>query len=252
MDFYVVKKLSKRNRLVYISSYPTQVTPSQYTPTNIVDLARLIIIKLIYGRDMAMGKLPPVKGSPNMTDKFMEKEIDRVIEGEERDEMMKDFDLSQFKIFDVGNYSVIYFDQNLIGSPYITDKNTFRRELAGIFDVLSKYFPEKEIARKYHPDYFRSDKTVIKIGDVLPDFIPAELLYNDNVKMYLGAYSSSIANVERGLVVSIADLITFRDDETRNQLKGILLRMSRSKILFPQSLDEFERILINIKQQIKA
>jgi len=62
---------------------------------------------------------------------------------------------------------------------------------------LSKYFPENEIARKYHP-HSPGDKTMIKTGDVLPDFIPAEFLYNDNVKIYLSLFSGSIANVENG------------------------------------------------------
>jgi len=128
------------------------------------------------------------------------------------------------------------------------DKSKFGKELGRIFDILSKYFPEKEIARKYHPGY-SSDKTMIKIGDVLPDFIPAELLYDDGVKMYLSVFSFSIANVEKGLAVSIADLISFKSDELKNRLKERLIQRSKSKIVFPESLDEFERILIDLKEQ---
>ena len=246
VTFYFVNKSGKRNKLVYMH-YARYADPvEKYTPKNIIDLVSLIILKLIYGRDIAMGKLPYTKGFAYMPDKFMEKEVDRVIDGEERNKIMKDFDLSQFKIFDVGNYSVIYFDQHLIDTGYIPDRDIFKRELNEIFNILSKYFPEKKIARKYHPHY-PCDKTMIKIGDVLPDFIPAELLYNDNVKMYLSLFSCSIANVERGLAVSIADLITFRDEETRNQLKEALIQRSRSEILFPKSLEEFERILVNVK-----
>ena len=249
-QFSLVKKLGKRNRLVYISSYQTQVAPRQYTPTNIVDLAKLIILKLTYGRGIALGKSFHRKDRfPHMSDKFMEREFDRVIDGEERDEMLKDFRLSQFKIFDTGKYSIIYFFDDVGG--YTADENTFRREFTEIFNILSKYFPESEIARKYHPGY-RSDGTSIKTGDVLPDYIPAELLYDDNVKIYLGACSSAMANVEKGLVVSLLDLISFGNEQTREQLKEILLRTARSKILYPKSLDEFEEILINMKQQTNA
>jgi hypothetical protein len=160
-------------------------------------------------------------------------------------EMMKNFDFSQFRIFDTDNYSIIYFDDGLIEGGYVRDREVFRRELSEIFNILAKYFPEKEIARKYHPGY-GSDKTLIKIGDVLSDFIPAELLYNDNVKMYLSAFSFSLANVEKGLAVSLADLITLKDEETKNQLRQILITMSKSKILFPKSLDEFERIVSEV------
>ncbi len=248
MQFSLAKKLGERNRLVYISSYNTQVAPRQYTPTNIVDLAKLIIFKLTYGREIAICKTHHKEGFPYMPDRFMEKEFDRVIGGEERDEMLKDFELCQFKIFDTGRYSVIYFVDNL--NDYESDRNALRRELAEIFNTLKKYFPEKEIAVKYHPGYL-SDNTMIEIGHVIPDFIPAELLYDDNVKMYLGACSAAISNVEKGLAVSILDLISFGNKQTREQLKEILLRTGLSKILFPKSLDEFEEILISLRSNEK-
>lgn len=247
ITFYLVKRLAKRNKLVYMHYAPYTDQVEKYTPKNIVDLVSLVRLKLIYGRDITMGKLPYIKGFSYMRDKFFKKEVSRVIDREERNEMMKGFDLSQFKIFDVGDYSVIYFDQDLIGAGYISDSNTFKRELTNIFNILSKHFPAKKIARKYHPRH-NSNKAMIKTGDILPDFIPAELLYNENVKIYLGLISNSIANVEKGLAVSIMDLITFRDEETRNQLKEGLLQRSRCEILFPKSLEEFEGIVINIEE----
>lgn len=247
-DFYFLKKLSKRNRLMYMHFGHYADDVKEHTPANIRDWLHLIRLRLVYGLDINMGKLPYTKPFAHIPDKFMEKEVNRIIDYEERNEMMKSFDLSQFKIFDVSDYSVIYFDQDLIGGGYISDSNTFKRELTQIFNILSKHFPAKKIARKYHPKH-NSDKTMIKTGDILPDFIPAEFLYNDNTKIYLSLFSNSIANLEKGLAVSIADLITFRDEETREQLKEGLIQRSRSEILFPKSLDEFEKILINIKQQ---
>ncbi len=244
-SFYLLKRLSKKNSLVYISYGSPYM--GKYTPANIVDLITLIIFKLIYGHEIAMGKYPDqsphIKGFPYMDDRFMEEKVDRVIEPEEMNDMVKDFDLSEFKIFDAGDYSVIYFDDSLVEAGYITDRDVFKRELTGIFNVLSKYFPETEIARKYHPGY-PDDKTVVEIGDVLPDFIPAEFLYNDNVEMYLSLFSFSLANVEKGLAVSLADLITLKGEKTKNQLRDRLIRTSKSKILFPKSLDEFEKILV--------
>jgi len=249
--FYLLKRLSKGNKLIHICDPSMDGRRvEKFTPTNIIDWASLIILKLVYGRGIAIGKIPYTK-FPCMSDKFFNREVDKVIDREERNEMMKDFDLSQYKIFDTGNYSVIYFDEGLMEASYTKiDKNTFSRELAEIFGIILKYFPEKEIACKYHPGY-PGDKTMIKVGDVLPDFIPAELLYNDNVKMYLSGFSLSIANVEKGLAVSFADLITFIDEKLKNQLREILIQNGKSKILFPKSLDEFERILIDVKQQEK-
>ncbi|MFC2070309.1 hypothetical protein ACFLTB_03965 [Chloroflexota bacterium] len=248
MDFYVAKKLRRKNRIVYISSYPTEVTPVQYTPASIIDIIKLIIAKLVYGGGITLGKLPHRKGFPHISDGFMKKEIDVVISDAERDEMMKDFILHKIKLFDVANYSVMYFPQSLMDSEYIGDKATYRREIVEIFGIISKYFPENEIASKYHPGYPESEKTIVRIGDILPDYIPAEFLYDDSIKMYLGAISSAISNVENGLVVSIMDLISLKSDEDRKALKQILVDMSHSEILFPKSLDELEEILIGIGQ----
>jgi len=246
---YLLKKLIKRNTLVYIDTSTPHWNPMrQYTPTNIIHLVRLIRGKLTYGRDIALGKLPHTKGFLYMPYKFIQKQVDRVISREEINEMTKGFDLSQFRIFDAGNYSVIYFDQALVEGGYVTDGDTYRRKLTQIFDILSKYFPEKEIARKYRPNY-RGDKTLIRIGDVLPDFIPAEFLYNENVKMYLVVGSTSVAKLEKGLAVSVMDLVSFKSDKIKEHFKKVLMQLSRSEILFPKTLDEFERILIDLKEK---
>jgi len=247
-SFYFLKRLSERNRLVYMAAAATdRVQVDRSAPTTIVDLAELVVIKLIFGRDTAMGKRFHTR-FPSMPDKFIEEAVGRVIGPDERDEMMTDFDLSQFRIFDSGKYSVIYFDEDLIGSGYLRDRDTFIRELSQVFDILTKYFPERGIARKYHPGS-NTDKTMIKIGDVLEDFIPAELLYDENTIVYLSTVSLSIANVERGLAISLIDLISFKSDETKEQWRQYLKQSSRSEIVFPKSLDEFERALINVKQQ---
>lgn len=248
VDFYIARRLRKRNRLIYISSYPTKVTPEQYTPLSIIDIAKLIIAKLVYGRGIALGKHPHLKGFRHMSDGFLKKKIDTVISDEGRDEMMKDFDMNRFKIFDVGKHSVIYFAQTLIEDNYIVDDDTYRREMGEIFSIISKYFPENEIAIKYHPSHSGSEKTVVKVGDVLPDYIPAELMYDDSVKIYLCIWSNSVAYVEKGLVVSIMYLISLKNNEKRNTIKEMLKDVSRSEILFPETLDEFEKILAGTKK----
>lgn len=246
--FYLAKKLSRKNRLVNTSPSPPQLPSiSEYFPSNITDLAKLIVHKLTYGRDVALGKLPHVRGFIFMTDKFMKKVVNRFISWEEMDEMLKDFDYSRYRVFETGRYRVIYFDDSALEAGFITDKELYRKELNDIFNILIKHFPEKEIARKYHPSY-PDDKTLVKSGDVLPDFIPAELLYDDKVAVYLSIGSLSLANVEKGQAVSIADLITFRDESDKKLFKDTLVKMGKSAILFPKSLDEFERIIADIKE----
>lgn len=257
--FYLLNQLSKRNSLIYMPYQPPNSpnVNTYYAPANIVDLARILLLKSTYGRGIAMGKYPQTNpyatGFPYIPDKFMEERVSRVITSKERTELLKGFDLSRFKVFDAANSSVIYFDDGLVESRFTDgsiDRDTFRKEMAQIFSILTKYFPEAEIARKYHPGY-DSDQSIIATGKVLPSFIPAEFLYNDNTKMYLSVCSYSLANVEKGLAVSIIDLLSFPTEKLRNQFKENLIRVSRSKILFPKTLDEFESIVMNARMKTR-
>jgi hypothetical protein len=245
-QFYMLKRLSKANRLVYMHdpSYVTLI--SKCNPNNLIDLVRYIRCKLLYGFDIMMSEVNYSKGVPCMPDKFLRTKVSQVIDREERDNLVKDFDLSAFRVFDAGDYRVMYFHQDLVEDGYITDAGALRRELTEIFNVLTRHIPGSHIAYKYHPN-FAGDRSIIEVGGVLPDWIPAEFLRNDNVKIYLSVFSLSIANLEKGVAISLLDLITLKDNQKKEELKEFLRQASRSEILFPKSLDEFEKIIISLK-----
>ena len=80
-----------------------------------------------------------------------------------------------------------------------------------------------------NPNY-DGDKTMIKVGDVLPDFIPAEFLYSEKTKIYLGHFSLALAHVEKGLAVSLIDLVSFKNDSVREYLREFVTGLSSSEI----------------------
>jgi hypothetical protein len=246
LKIFLLQKLSKRNRLIFFNLFPGPSGMRQYVPMNITSLVNLLIWKLIYGKDITIGRLPYYKGFIFTSDRFMKKEVYRYIDSSEIDEMMKDFDFSIYKVFDTGDYEAIYFDEDLVENGYVLNSSIFRQEIAKAFDLLVKYFPKEKIAYKYHPGY-TGDANIIKVGNMLPSFIPAELLYNEKTRLYLGLCTKSLASVEKGLAVSIMDMVTFKSAGIKNLLKEQLVQMSKSKILFPKSHDEFERILIDLK-----
>ena len=239
-----------KNSLVYIDNYPPgAATSRQYIPTNIVEIARLLIAKLTYGSDIVMARFPYQTGIIYIPDKFISKSVNRVIEWEEMSEMMNGFDLSRFKIFDASNYSVIYFDQYIEKTPYIGDRDIYVGELNKIFHILVRYFPGEKIARKYHPNGL-GDKDMIRVGDVIPDFVPAEFLYNEGTKVYLGFTSAALANVEKGIAISLLDLVNIKTQKLREQLRELVKGLSRSEIIFPKSLEEFEQVLSGMAEVI--
>lgn len=241
---YLLKRLCQENTLIFICDPSMDgMKVEKFTPASIIDWAKFIILKLVYGLDITMGKLP-YRNFPCMSDKFFSSQVDKAFSQEERDEMLRGFDLSPFKVFDVGDYDVIFFGHEMI-LPQVP-QSTLRKELAEVFSILRKRFSENRVAYKYHPRQEGGEYSV-EIGDRLPNFIPAEFLYSDSVKMYISPYSISIANVEKGLPVSLVDLISFKSEETRRQLKEALIKRSRSEILFPKSLQEFEDIVKGLK-----
>jgi hypothetical protein len=246
--FFFLNKIKGQNRLVYMHYAPYVDKLEKYSPHGISEWVTLMVYKLTYSAYVVMGKLPHVKGFPFIPDKFMEQEVNEIVTQERRNVLLKGYQLNQFEIFNEYKYSIVYFDQPIVNKDRIADINVFRKELKEIFSVLTKHFKAEQIAIKYHPKY-ESDRTLINIGQVLPKFIPAEYFYNDSVKAYLSLFSCAIANVEKGLAISLANLITFRSDEIREQLKETLIRRSRSTIMFPESLEEFDRVLTNLTKR---
>ncbi|MBI4333125.1 MAG: hypothetical protein HY673_17810 [Chloroflexi bacterium] len=243
---YLLRKLGRHNRLTFMPDRLNDALSMQtVVAANIDDLAYLARCKLVYGRHTELAMHPAGLKVPGLSDKFLQEKVDRIIGPEESNSMLQGFDLSQFKIFDVSDYSVAYFDEDLVEHDYVRDTQAYKKILDGVFQVLARHFPEDRVAIKYHPA--STDRRVtVGFGRVLPDFVPAEFLYHDNVKMYLDFASMALANVERGLAVSLMDMVPLKDEETRRYLRDYLLRQSRSPILFPKSLGEFERIVEGI------
>ncbi|MEK9148744.1 MAG: hypothetical protein AAB267_01715 [Candidatus Desantisbacteria bacterium] len=245
--YYLLKSLVKTNRLVYMPEpFYDAVSIPKSTPTTLVELVHFLRYKLVYGHDMVLGKHPLGHKIPRMPDRFFKKGIARVINRKERNEMLQSFDISQLKVLNNDDYSIMYFPEDSVEHEYIADVVDFERRLTEIFNIMGKHFSENKVALKYHPGYGES-ATTLPFGTRLPDFIPAEFLYSESVEMYLGLSSMALANVEKGLAVSLIDMVSFKNETIKDRLKEILIAWSHSKIQFPKSLDEFERILIDIK-----
>lgn len=247
--FYLLKALARTNCLTYMPDPTYDAVPMpQSAPDSLIELVHLAWGKSVYGRDIIMTRHPLGQRVLGMPDKFLSESVSRVISREERDSLLKDFNLGDFNLLDSGNYRVMYFHEDLVEHEYIADATLFEERLAEVFRIIGKYFSEDKVALKYHPGGTESE-TAVLFGSRLPDFIPAEFLYDDKIKMYVGITSMALANVERGVAVSLIDLIGFKSDTIRERLKKYLIQWSRSDILFPQSLDEFERIVMDIKRQ---
>lgn len=242
--FNWLRRLKEKNRLVYIPDPAMNgLVLTRLSPWNILNLALLGIIKLTFGRGATMYEYLGQK-IVSLPDRFIEKEVDVAYSQEERDEMLRELDISRFQIFSLDDYDIIYFDHAIDAAQVPPDILT--RNLTEVFNILGKYFPEQKIARKYHPAHY-VDRAAISVGVILEDFIPAEFLHGDKVKMYISLFSTSITNRRRGLSVALIDLLPFKDAGIKQGIKRDLLRRSETEILFPQTLKEFEAIVAEAK-----
>jgi len=243
---YLLDKLRRKNRLVYVTPKgPPHMV--RHRPRTAAELGKLIIWKLTYGRDAVLGRLPIVKGFFYIRERFIEKKVSQVLDEAAADRILEGFDLDQFRVFDARNYRVIFFHEDLVGVGYVLSEDLWRQELGTVFAIVKKHFSPKDIAVKFFPGYLGDTQVVDGCIDTIPSFLPAELLYRNGSQLSVAVFSRSIANLRSGLAVSIADLITFKNEHIRNELKENLRVASRSEILFPQSPAELDRILVDFK-----
>jgi hypothetical protein len=246
-EFYLLRKLAASNNLIYMPA-PLYQYFGFYntTPKNLKELILLLRWKLAYGWGVSLNRERVGFLDPYIPDSFMRKYVQKTIDPEESYKAIEGLDMRRFRVFDVGNYSVIYFHDNLVGGGYVTDAAAFHKLLVDVFKIVRKHVAENKVARKLHPSPAEGE-IIVKYGKLLPDYIPAEFLYNDSVKLYIGLSSAALANIEKGTVISLLDMVKFHDDITRQNLKNGLLQAKKTKILFPNSLKEFEQILVGLK-----
>ena len=85
------------------------------------------------------------------------------------------------------------------------------------------------------------------LGEIIPDYIPAEMLYNKNIQVYLGITSIALANVETDNVVSLVHLIPFHEGiDMTGSIQNQEMRRKNNHIHYPKTLSELQHILGNL------
>src|SRR4030042_572286 len=137
---FCLRRLSRKNTIVFIDPGPPYI--GKCSPRSLRDIATLLVYKMIYGKDTQLGQFPSVdpwnKGFPIIHESFMKNAIDSIIDWSNRAEIMESFAWEKFRLFDTGDYKVIYFHQDLVGR-YVPDRDKFSQELKDIFDIILRY-----------------------------------------------------------------------------------------------------------------
>jgi len=246
--YYFLKKLHRNNKIIHIQDPACDVyNISDGKPDSIKSLIQLTYAKLLLGKDIVYGDtgLKRFHKFFTISEKYYNKIVEKKILQVERDKLQRNFTISKYALTEYRDLQVIYFDKDVVKDG-LCDDLQFQSEIKQIFQIISEFVPYEKIGRKYKPNRTTAyNRERLKIGKVIPDHIPAELLYNDNVEIYLGITSIALANIEIGNVISLAYLITFIDPKMREgSVQNQEKRKKGSIIHYPKTLEEFSKLLL--------
>ena len=240
--FYIINYLAKNNKIIYIPSPDADLLPTtrkiSFKPKRLINL---MLNKFIFG--VRISETEYISHIfPFMDNYFIKKNVDKTISISERENMINCLSMEKFNIWNKEEFSVLFFGHNALNIR--SSKTEFEKSLDEVFNILCKYFKENKIASKYHPG--RVNDTIVRKGVILDDYIPSEFLYSNSTKLYISIYSSSLASIDDGVVISLIDLIANKDLNLKEEVKKRLIDMSKVKIKFPRTLGEFEKIVKDV------
>ncbi len=236
----LLRRLAACNRLTLMAVFDlaAQIRPFRF-PVTLNEVLFWGHRRLTYGRPPQLirysGKLYEY-----IPDRFISKHVDIVSSAAETAEFAADVDLRDVDVFGANQFRLIYFDQPLDQSGRVTSEE-FRTKLTRVFEVIGAVFEPHEVGIKYHPMLGSTEG--VATGTVIEDHVPAEMLYDDGVQFYVSFSSGSIARARNGVVISLLDLMTFRDDEAKHTIKSRLVERAVSEVCFPGTFEELAALL---------
>ena len=245
--YYFLKKLHRNNKIIHIQDPACDVyNISDGKPDSIKSLIQLTYAKLLLGKDIVYGDTGRIsfQNFYKISEKYYNKIVEKIILQDERDKLQINFTISKYAQTEYKDLQVIYFDKDVVKDG-LCDDLQFQSEIKQIFQIISEFVPNEKIGRKYKPNRTTAyNRERLKIGKVIPDHIPAELLYNENIDIYFGITSIALANIEIGNIISLAYLITFIDPKMREgSVQNQEKRKKGEKVYYPKTLDELRSLL---------
>lgn len=241
-SFSFIDKLKLKNDLIYIPDKAADLLPEDSSyPNNIYEFMRLLICKIIYTKNAVLIDVVGEKVI-SISSKYLDRYTFRRISRKKRDIIIESLNMNQFKLFNKAQYDVLYLGHNALNIR--SSKKEWEKTLMAIYDVLRKYIPENKIASKMHPG--RINDISVNMGKELDPCIPAEFLFNENIKIYITPYSSSISTLKNGIVISLIDMIPTNNYELRSKYKERFKAMGLIDYYFPSSVNDFEGLLKSI------
>ena len=250
LGFYLIKNLKKYNQLVHFPDPGCDVYKlSDSKPNGLKQAILILVYKLLYGKELVFGNAGRKLNTNyffKISDNYFYKNVNLPLTIEDRKNLQTDFTLDSFIDINQKQFSVVYFDKDMLRDN-LCDKTLYKNELTTIFKTLKKYINSYDLAKKYKPGRTTDlNKLNIDFGVLIDDFVPAELLINSKVKVYLGMTSIAMANIKSGNIISLVNLVTYLDPLKKQRSVDNLEKRKNTSIYYPKTIIEFENLLVNI------
>ena len=248
LGFCLIKNIKKQNKLIHVPDPGCDVYQlSDSKPNGLKQLIILSVYKALYGRELVFGYAGKELNTEfffKISDNYFYKNVNLFLTIKERKKLQHNFTLDSFIDDNQKKFRVIYFDKDML-KDNLCDKTLYKDELTAIFKILKKHINKDDLAKKYKPGRTTNlNKLNINYGSLVDDFIPAELLINSNVKVYLGMTTMAMANIKSGNIISLVNLVTYLDPLKKQRSIDNLEKRKKTTVYYPNTLIEFENLLV--------
>ena len=248
--FSIIKKIVRigNNNIIHIQDPGCDVyTLTDRRSNNLKELIILLIHKFIYGKELCFGYAGKILNTPyffKISESFINKNVNLLIDKHQRMEIQDNISISSYSILNKAKYKIVYFDKDMVRDG-LCEPIQYKNDIEKIFKCLLNHINPNELIKKYKPlRSTLSNKSLINYGIIAEDYIPAEMLYSSNVKIYLGITSMAMSNIKEGIVISIVNLIQFHDEIKKNRSVDNLEKRKKVKnIFYPRNINEFEKLI---------
>jgi len=223
-----IKKLSKRNKVIFYGKYPIE--------HNIKAFAMRWITKWLLGVETVIHNM---MGVPfwQLDKKFFENI--EILENYVGDKKL--LDKYTVKLDIIEGKDVLILAQDLLVYDLVTQES-FVESLDKLIDILDVEFPNLYVV-KPHPREKKLYGKMTESKDIVPAYIPSELLMAHPWKFIISMVSTSLISASKitdAKVISMVDLFKWNGEKTHQQWKKA---MAEGKIIIPKDFNEMKELI---------
>lgn len=246
-SFYLAKKLSKKGIVYfkYVDKNFKNYEPPRYKPIFIRGGILRIALKLIFNLDTMYYE---TNGVPRIgiDEKFLNKNNIREFKPSIKSDQMILDAIKKSKV-NYKEYDNLIVDDGLavINSIRYTSVNKIYKDIFKLpIEFAFKKHPKPMLEEnKAYQNFYK----IFSNCKEIPRYMPVELFYNNIHKNVISIFSAALigtSQFEHIKAISLIELVEWHNESYKKEWKEYFKKESNNKILFPNSLEELKKLLI--------